>query len=333
MGTRRRIVMPYVFRSLPPFVRADVDALAMVYDVKVVPSRSLSELFKAARAAAGASVLICWFGSLRYFPAVVMARLVGRPVVIIAGGYDVARVPEIEYGNMRPGPSRWVGRILFRLATLVVPYSRAGESEAHLHAGVPMDKLQMVYLGLDASQFGEDVPITDKEPFVLTVASMNTSSVVRKGITTLLRASRMLPDVRFVVAGGADPSTLSQMRSLAGPNVEFAGFVNDERLAALFRAAKVYCQPSVHEAFGYALAEAMLYNALPVVSDRGSLPEVAGPSAIVAPVGDAAALARALREALSQESYGPVSPRAHIADTFPRARRVAALVSIIEGLT
>jgi glycosyltransferase involved in cell wall biosynthesis len=115
--------------------------------------------------------------------------------------------------------------------------------------------------------------------------------------------------------------------------VEFAGFVDDERLRALYRAAKVYCQPSLHEAFACSVAEAMLFNALPVVSDRGSLPEVAGPGGVFVPACDPNALAAALREALGRESYGPVSPRAHIRCTFPAARRTAALDEILERLT
>ena len=324
--------MPYVFSSLPSFVRADVDVLGERHDVEVVPSGSWREMLEAARVAWSATVLLCWFGSVRYLPAVLVARLRGVPVVVIAGGYDVAREPEIGYGNMVGGARKWFGRLLFRLATHVVPYSQAGAKEARAHALVPASRMRVIPLGFETSG-GADVPIEEKDPFILSVGLMNESSIRRKGIVTILRAAQLMPDIRFVIVGKVeDDGSLETLRALARPNVELAGFVDAARLDTLFRRAKVYCQPSVHEAFGCAVAEAMQFNALPVVSARGSLPEVVGHTGLMVAPDDPVALADALKRALATSAYPTPTPREYVASEFPRERRALALETLLEEL-
>ena len=58
------------------------------------------------------------------------------------------------------------------------------------------------------------------------------------------------------------------------PNLKFVGYLSDEELLNLYRKAKVYCQLSEHEGFGISVAEAMACECIPVVSNKGALPEI-----------------------------------------------------------
>ncbi|MDB4915697.1 MAG: putative glycosyltransferase [Gemmatimonadetes bacterium] len=316
--------------DLATFARADVEILCEWYDVKVVSCQTMAEMFSAARAAMSASVLFCWFGSLRYLPAVLAARLAGRPIVIVAGGYDVANVAEIGYGNMQGGPTTWFGRCLFRLATLVLPFSDMACSEARTNARVPSSRLRTVPLGFDPGTLGATNTPVVKQPLLLAVAMMNPSSIERKGITTLVRASHLVPEIRFVIAGRGDGETMTKLQADAAPNVEFPGYVDDAQLAELYRHAMIYCQPSLHEGFGCAVAEAMLFNCIPVVTARGSLPEVVGSTGVYVPYGDAEALAAAIKRVVAGTALGGTTPRERIVTTFPLMKRAAALHQIIE---
>jgi glycosyltransferase-like protein len=133
----------------------------------------------------------------------------------------------------------------------------------------------------------------------------------RKGSLTLLRgfaaARAVLPGRRpvLLVAGGATLfdyrdeierfDALRQELGLDG-DVRVLGPVGDDELEALYRAADVFAFPSVKEGYGLALLEALAAGVPAVVSDldvfRSFLAD--GESALMAPVGDGAALGEAI---------------------------------------
>jgi glycosyltransferase involved in cell wall biosynthesis len=327
-----KILMPYAYATLASFAQDDVTILCERHDVEVVPFESFADIFLAAARVARSDALFCWFGSTRYLPAMLVAKVLGKPIIVVAGGYDVADVPSIGYGNMRGGAARVLGRFVFRLATHVLSFSRAAADEAERNAGVPPDRNQVLYLGFDPGRLGANVDPDDKERLVVTVAHLNPISIVRKGILTLVRASRLVPDAQFVIGGHGDPETMRVLASEAGGNVVFTGAMTNEARDALLQRAKVYCQPSVHEGFGAAVAEAMLFNCIPVVSRRGSLPEVTGPHARFVEPEDPVALAATIRAALNDALGAGETPRAYVARTFPLSRRREGLFRQLDEL-
>ncbi|MGH9294985.1 MAG: glycosyltransferase, partial [Acidimicrobiales bacterium] len=72
--------------------------------------------------------------------------------------------------------------------------------------------------------------------------------------------------------------------------------------ARLLRGASALAYPSLYEGFGLPPLEAMSAGVPVVTTDGGALPEVAGPASVVVPAGDAAALAGALEEVLTDEA-------------------------------
>jgi glycosyltransferase involved in cell wall biosynthesis len=324
-GSRRlRLLLPHT--TLSSFIRADVDRLRTAHDVTLVPCNSLRDMAWSVASAPACDAVVCWFGSTRYLPLAASARIQGRRVVIISGGYDVAAVPGLAYGNMLPGWRRLLGRALFRLADAVASISESAAEEARTNAGVDPARIRVVYLGLDPT-LGAGAPAFErKQRLVLTVGHTNRTTILRKGMLTTVRIAKLLPDVPFILAGPTDRDAMGVLKAEAGPNVRFAGEVGQDRLWELFSAARVYIQPSRHEAFGYSVAEAMLHNCVPVVSRSFSLPEVVGGAGVY--VGDAedmTAWAAAVTTALA----GPVlaeQPRQRIVAMFPAERRTTQLL-------
>lgn len=119
-----------------------------------------------------------------------------------------------------------------------------------------------------------------------------------KGMDTLIRAFRGLPDPRLrlaLVGQGPDRAALEALAA-GDARIRFAGFRSDVR--ALYHAFDLFVFPSREEPFGLVALEA-LDAGLPIVATatdgaRASL----GPTAFVPP-GDADALERALAAALS----------------------------------
>jgi glycosyltransferase involved in cell wall biosynthesis len=132
-----------------------------------------------------------------------------------------------------------------------------------------------------------------------------------KGLDVLLDAFRILrrgrADLRLKVAGrGRDAPKLERAvrdMGLAG-SVDVLGAVSDAGRDRLFRGALLLLMPSRFEGFGLAAAEAMAAGVPVVASAAGSLPEVlnAPHGGIVAPVGDAVALADAAGRLLRDDA-------------------------------
>jgi glycosyltransferase involved in cell wall biosynthesis len=268
-----------------------------------------------------------WFGSSA--SVVLMGALFRKPSIIIAGGSDVAYVPEIGYGL---NPDDKIPYHLFtrgfRTAKKVLLFSEASRRDYLKLPGVAADKSHTIYLGIDSDHFH---PEGEKQRRVLTVSYISPNGLKRKGLLAFAEAARSLPEVPFRIAGPViDKNAEAQLRAVAPPNVELLGYLDDAQLLKEFQAAKVYAQLSHHEGFGASLAEAMACGCVPVATQRGSIPEVVGDTGHYVPVDDAAAAAAAFRAALEAPADG--RPRARIVEMFQPKRRQQALLAFTESV-
>jgi len=80
--------------------------------------------------------------------------------------------------------------------------------------------------------------------------------------------------------------------------VLFPGFVADADLPALYSLADLLAYPSLYEGFGIPVLEAMACGTPVVAGNNSSLPEAAGPAALLVDAQDVDGLADALMRAL-----------------------------------
>ncbi|MBO3803057.1 MAG: glycosyltransferase family 4 protein [Candidatus Brockarchaeota archaeon] len=179
----------------------------------------------------------------------------------------------------------------YRLAEREVATSLALWGDAQLHTasyfakmvegwGVPRRKLRVIESGVDTERFSPNVKPTWRPgccPHVL----LSARRLVRKnGLEYLLMA---MPSIRrrwkahLVVAG--DGPEMGRLRALAsklgvGEHVTFLGLVGNEEIPGLLSACDVAVVPSLIEAPGIFLLEAMASGRAVVASRVGSIPEV-----------------------------------------------------------
>lgn len=219
--------------------------------------------------------------------------------------HRLLHVRERGFGVRANRWTRWRYRSLFSGAHAIVLSPLLKSDLAEL---VEPERLHAVPNGLpDIPPSGKEPPLSRKKKTILFLSNL----MVNKGIYVLLDAASRLKaqklDFHLVLAGayGRDINA-AQLEARIGTlgledNVEIRGPVDEAAKAELLDRALLLVFPTLKEAFGNVLLEAMRAG-LPVVASReGSIPWIVIPeeTGIVFPPGDAAALAAGIRRLLA----------------------------------
>ncbi len=273
-----------------------------------------------------ADVTFTWFASIDAFLVVLFSMMLRKKSVVVASGYSVAAMPEIGYGAMRGWISTGVVKFILRHATRILAVSEFNMKEILRYVG--SEKVKLIYHSVDSSEFK---PAGEKQNnLVVTVGNVNRSNLTRKGLEVFVQSARFLPEVDFVLIGRSNDDAADYLKSMATSNVESTGYLPLDKLIDCYQRAKVYVQVSAHEAFGVSLAEAMLCECVPVVTQRGALPEVVGDTGFYVPYADPEATAEAIGKALNCEKGKEARER--IKTMFSTQKRERELVEEIRGL-
>ncbi len=184
--------------------------------------------------------------------------------------------------------------------TALVTLSRFSQAELARELRIPPERLVPISLGVSPPlPPHDDSDVASLGPFVLFVGTMER----RKGIDLVARAMSLVqrerPDLTLVVAGESNPTSIEGIAVA----VRAMGYVDDEKLAALYRACTLFAFPSRYEGFGLPILEAMSYGAPVVTCNASSLPEAGGDAAHYVAPEDPQALADGIRRGAGDAAY------------------------------
>ena len=119
----RKIKILFVCTSKLSFIRKDLELLRKHFDVKVMdyfilsirgrPKDTLRTIFTLIKGILWADLTFSWFASTQAFWAVRLSKIFKKKSIVVVGGIDVAKVPEIGYGWMlNPRSARNVKYVL-----------------------------------------------------------------------------------------------------------------------------------------------------------------------------------------------------------------------------
>ena len=321
----------FIHNGRTRFVQLDMEILKEHYTVTECYLRSkLVNPIVIWKQVAAHDLIFGWFASWHTLLPFLFARLLGKPSLLIIIGYDLANMPEINYGHQRGGFKKWASRWTMHMATCLVTGSYYCREEAAQNAGIPKDRVHVIYQGIP------DVfnlfPSNTRDRMALTVGVVDYPNLGRKGHEPFVRAASLLPDVEFTLIGVWRDSAIDYLKKIATPNVTFTGWVDDKTLTDYYRRASVYIQASLHEGFGMSVAEAMLAGCIPVVTKAGSLPEVVGDCGIYVPSDQISQIAHAIEKALDTRREARMRGRRRILRQFPIENRQKQLQRLIRGL-
>jgi glycosyltransferase involved in cell wall biosynthesis len=202
-----------------------------------------------------------------------------------------------------------------RHARRVIAISESTRRDVVEMLGVPADRVDVVYCGLDdifrplptgdVARFRQQRALPER--FILFLGTLEP----RKNVQTLIRAyarwRKAEPGIpRLVIAGGkgwyySQIFAEVERLELTG-DVIFPGYVMREELPLWYGAAELFVYPSRFEGFGLPVLEAMACGTPVVTTNVASLPEVAGDAALLVSPDDEAQLMEAMRRALTDHT-------------------------------
>ncbi len=251
---------------------------------------------------------------LFHAPHYVVSPLTPKPYVVTIHDCIHLRFPQYLPNRAAHVYARAMMTLAARRATKILTVSHASKEDILHFLGVPADKVEVIYNGLDQRLAAAPTPseierVRDRymltSPFILYTGNIKP----HKNVDRLIEAYAILrqrghADVKLLIIG-EEISRFPNLRRLVHRHqlhghVRFFGFVPDATLSVLYRLASVFVFPSLYEGFGLPPLEAMASGVPVVTSNVSSLPEVVGDAALLIDPLDPAALAAAMGRVLDE---------------------------------
>ncbi|QOY86101.1 glycosyltransferase family 4 protein [Paludibaculum fermentans] len=185
-------------------------------------------------------------------------------------------------------------------ADLIICVSRFTANQVRDLLGVPEARLRVIPHG---THLPPAAPAARRGPVILHVGAVQ----LRKNLLRLVSAfERNAPPPWQLVLAGSDGYGAAAIheRIAASPardRISVTGWVDNQRLDALYASAAIFAFPSLDEGFGIPVLEAMAHG-LPVISsNRSALPEACGDAALLVDPTQEEEIGLALRRLIQDE--------------------------------
>lgn len=221
-----------------------------------------------------------------------------KPCPTVATIHDLApfRVPA-KYDPLRMLYGRVIVKALAHRQDQIIAVSRNTAQDVQLFFKIPAERITVVHNGIDHRRFNPSNAnpalnaLTSKfqleEPFFLYVARLEHPGKNHVRLVAAFDQFKRLTQANWhlVLAGsdwhGADVIHTAIRQSDSRQVIHALGFVPNETLPDLYRAASALIYPSLYEGFGLPPVEAMACGCPVISSNRGALNEIVHGAALV----------------------------------------------------
>jgi glycosyltransferase involved in cell wall biosynthesis len=230
-----------------------------------------------------------------------------RPCALVGTVHDLAAFHVArKYDWKRMFFGRVIARVLARRQDEIISISHNTARDMTAFWKLPKERITVIHHGIDHERFSPAPPEIASavarqrfgltQPFFLYVARLEHPA--KNHIRLIAAFERFKTESKspwqLVLAGsdwhGAEEIHAAIRRSPASNDIRCLGFVPDDDLPYLYRAAEAFVYPSLYEGFGFPPLEAMACGCPVLCSTRGALEEVVGTAALTVDPEDVTAL-------------------------------------------
>ncbi len=221
-----------------------------------------------------------WFADYTSLVPILFAKLIGKKSVVVAGGFDVGYLPELNYGAKARRIRWFCVKNTFRFAKKILPVSNYAMKSLFELTAVPANKVDMVYNCIKSENYKVDLSEENNREYFITVSQAeDLLEFVRKGSDKFIETAKKNSEYQFVLAGLRGRAlakaeelgkNLKNLQIIPGPLSLY------DDIIPLYNKSYAYFQLSIEETFGLAVVEAMKCGCVPIVAPNAALPEVAG---------------------------------------------------------
>ena len=171
--------------------------------------------------------------------------------------------------------------------------------------GVDPALLTTITTGLDHARYSPVATMPERR--VLSLGRVEPYKRIDVAVSAMMQVLRTAPDARLTIVGRGEavPALQRQVAELGlGHAVDFKGFVTEEEKVALYRAARVFVNPSEKEGWGLTVLEANACGVPAVASDVPGLRDSVrhDDTGLLVPHGDVPACAAGLLQVLTDDA-------------------------------
>lgn len=281
-------------------------------------------------------IVIMFAGHWSVVPTIV-GKLFGIPVFIILGGTESVCYPEINYGSLRKSILKRIVKLSLQNATALLPvdesliylenkyFNNSKQGVKHFFPKL-RTPIHTIHNGYNVDNNSDKISITARiQNSFIAVAHVNDfTRFSLKGLDLIVDNAHYFSNCRFTLIGIGE--NISNGLKQIPENVFVYKSLASDHLEEYYLKHEYVIQCSISEGFPNALAEAMSYGCIPIVSDVGAMPKIIDSIGFIVKHRDNQCFVNTLNIALalSKEDKQRKSKEAHrrITDTFNENRRV-----------
>ncbi len=223
-------------------------------------------------------------------------------------------------------------RFLFSLPDIISVPSKKQKNIFLKYGITEADRIEILYNFIKPYyiQKSREMDRAQKKNCVITTGEVSKSNISRKGFNDFLILAEDIKELEFLLIGKLKDKEALRFKKKCPSNLHVKGFVKEEKLAEYYSKCKVYLQLSRSESFGVSMVEAMCFGCVPIVYDKGALPEVIGGEGYVVDYKDLGSVKNSIKQVM--EGKHDKDPRDIVLARYTPSSYLDRLEDIVEEL-